>query len=119
MCRDIVPGILSCRGALRYPYQGFEVDHNVIAIADDDETDLQRHLCSIEQESWFRPDVTTQPLGDLGTKCALTYVTRCCLVRATPGTTTYKTVPWFAHVCPPLDRCRTPTLKKRVSSIAC
>jgi FTO catalytic domain len=88
--RNVPPYRESFAAALRYPYQGFVVDQNVMAVP---EADLQRHL-SIEKECWFRPDVT-QPFG-LGTKCAKTYVTRCLMGDA--GTTyKYLGLRMFAH----------------------
>ena len=55
-------------------YEGFVVDLKVQNVT---EAHVQNALLSLEQQGFFRTDVT-QPFG-LGTKCAKTYVTRCLL----------------------------------------
>jgi alpha-ketoglutarate-dependent dioxygenase FTO len=87
--RDEDPFKESFRSALNTSYEGFVVDEDI-----GNEGRVQNFLEQILANKLFRKDVT-QPFG-LGTKCALTYVTRCLL--GEPGTTyKYLGLRMFAH----------------------
>jgi hypothetical protein len=64
----------SFQAALKTSYEGFAVDESA---GRPNESKVQQAMDELLQKHIFRTDVT-QPFG-LGTKCAKTYVTRCCV----------------------------------------
>ena len=89
--RNQKPYIDSFQAALKTSYEGFAVDES---IGRPNESNVRQAMDELLQKHVFRTDVT-QPFG-LGTKCAKTYVTRCCVGQQ--GTTyKYLGLRMFAH----------------------